>query len=268
MLAHHSDVLAHGGTGPNFYRAYYQAHPEAGTLQGGGTAGGLGLDEEFVESALVAGAWVKAWLGVEALAADLLRIAPSLPAALTEMGARHIVYRGSVLQLRVAHGEIDLRGSSIGGAGRVRLVFRGPFSQQAELLRNGQADSGEVRHEGGALIADTTLAADLFTVFDPGEPEPDGGDPEPDGGGGDTGPGPDGGNLADGVETDDSRRGDSTGQVGDSEAATMITQGCGCFNADPHLVVLWLVPLLLWRRRSSAGRGENVVLCHARRLLH
>ena len=46
IIAWFDEVQAAGG-----YRAYYDGSRE-GTLQGGGTAGGLGLNQEFFESVL------------------------------------------------------------------------------------------------------------------------------------------------------------------------------------------------------------------------
>jgi len=59
------------------YRAYYDGTRE-GTLQGGGTAGGLGLDEEFFESVLVPQVMLDGFLGF-APTMDGCRIDPLLP---------------------------------------------------------------------------------------------------------------------------------------------------------------------------------------------
>ena len=62
------EVQAAGG-----YRKYYDGLRE-GTLQGGGTAGGLGMDSEFFESALVPQVVVNGFLGF-APTADGFKIA-------------------------------------------------------------------------------------------------------------------------------------------------------------------------------------------------
>jgi hypothetical protein len=66
------DVRAEGG-----YRAFY-AMPGRGTLQGGGTAGGLGLDHEFLESVLVPQVMLQGFLGFRATATGY-EIRPRLP---------------------------------------------------------------------------------------------------------------------------------------------------------------------------------------------
>ena len=48
ILAWEKDVQSAGG-----YRKYYEGGKRGTTLQGGGTAGGLGIDYEFYESSLV-----------------------------------------------------------------------------------------------------------------------------------------------------------------------------------------------------------------------
>ena len=57
ILAWFREVQAEGG-----YRPYY-AKPDRGTLQGGGPPGGLGLDQEFLESVLVPQVMLYGFLG-------------------------------------------------------------------------------------------------------------------------------------------------------------------------------------------------------------
>jgi len=66
------EVQSEGG-----YRAYY-AKPGRGTLQGGGTAGGLGMDQEFLESVLVPQVMLYGFLGFQATA-DGYEVHPRLP---------------------------------------------------------------------------------------------------------------------------------------------------------------------------------------------
>ncbi len=67
-----AEVQAEGG-----YRKYY-AQPGRGTLQGGGTPGGLGLDHEFLESVLVPQVMLYGFLGFRPTG-DGFSIAPRLP---------------------------------------------------------------------------------------------------------------------------------------------------------------------------------------------
>lgn len=66
------EIQAAGG-----YRQYY-SHPGRGTLQGGGTPGGLGLDVEFLESVMVPQIMVYGFLGLRAEPSGF-RLNPRLP---------------------------------------------------------------------------------------------------------------------------------------------------------------------------------------------
>ncbi len=81
------ETQAEGG-----YRAYY-AKPGRGTMQGGGTAGGLGLDHEFFESALVPTFLVHGFLGLKA-GPDGLRAEPRLPKGWPSLTVRRVRFRG------------------------------------------------------------------------------------------------------------------------------------------------------------------------------
>lgn len=73
ILAWFEDVQAEGG-----YRKYY-AKPGRGSLQGGGTPGGLGLDHEFMESVLVPQVMLYGFLGFRPTG-DGFSLTPKLPA--------------------------------------------------------------------------------------------------------------------------------------------------------------------------------------------
>ena len=166
MLDHHRTVREFGGRGANFYRDYYAAHPELGALQGCGVPGGIGLDCEFVENMLVPAAWPVAWLGIESNAPGVLRIAPSRPPSLDEMGVRSVVYRGHRLDVRHGPGTIDLRGSTLGTVApeTLELVFRGHWPPEAIVLRDGVPAPGDITRALEGLTLRTPLAAALFEV--------------------------------------------------------------------------------------------------------
>ncbi|MFM1904998.1 MAG: hypothetical protein RLZZ440_2898, partial [Planctomycetota bacterium] len=83
-------VQAAGG-----YRAYY-AVPGRGSLQGGGTPGGLGCDMEFLESVLVPQVVLEGFLGLEPTV-DGCRISPRLPADWPAVTVRGIHLQGGVI---------------------------------------------------------------------------------------------------------------------------------------------------------------------------
>ncbi len=87
------EVQAEGG-----YRKYYVGHPERGTLQGGGTAGGLGLDHEFFESVLVPQVMIYGFLGFEPLA-DGFKLSPLLPKDWPVLRISNIRFHDQVLAI-------------------------------------------------------------------------------------------------------------------------------------------------------------------------
>jgi hypothetical protein len=95
------EVQAAGG-----YRKYYDGKRE-GSLQGGGTPGGLGLDHEFFESVLVPQVMLNGFLGF-APAGDGFRLSPQVPTAWPELTVSRIQFQDSVLRIRVAPKAIEV----------------------------------------------------------------------------------------------------------------------------------------------------------------
>ena len=88
------------------YRAYY-AKPGRGTLQGGGPAGGLGLDQEFMESILVPQVMLYGFLGVEPRPGGL-KVDPRLPSKAPSLAVTRVHASGHVLDLAAEPGVIRL----------------------------------------------------------------------------------------------------------------------------------------------------------------
>jgi Glycosyl hydrolase family 65, C-terminal domain len=101
VLAWFGEVQGEGG-----YRKYY-AKPGRGTLQGGGTAGGLGFDAEFMESALVPQVMLYGFLGAEPRPGGL-RLAPALPAAWPSLTITNVRVQGHMLDITASRDEIRL----------------------------------------------------------------------------------------------------------------------------------------------------------------
>lgn len=102
ILAWEKEVHAAGG-----YRAYYADGKQGTTLQGGGTAGGVGIDAEFFESSLLPSIVVYGFAGLSP-EPDGLHISPSLPQAVPELTVRNVLYRGTPLDVRVTLDAITL----------------------------------------------------------------------------------------------------------------------------------------------------------------
>lgn len=96
------DVQAAGG-----YRAYYKDGRDGATLQGGGTAGGLGLDAEFFESVLVPQVMLQGFLGFNARF-DGFDLNPKLPKEWPELSIDRIYYGNLTLGVTVRPQEIEI----------------------------------------------------------------------------------------------------------------------------------------------------------------
>ena len=109
ILAWFGEVRAEGG-----YRAYY-AKPGRGTLQGGGPAGGLGLDVEFLESALVPQVMLYGFLGCEPRPGGL-RLDPRLPADWPSLTITRVQAQNHVLDLTARPAEVLLTATATDGS--------------------------------------------------------------------------------------------------------------------------------------------------------
>ena len=113
IVAWFREVQAEGG-----YRAYY-AKPGRGTMQGGGPPGGLGMDQEFLESELVPQVMLYGFLGCEPRA-DGLHLTPRLPADWPELTVSPIQYRDHVLDVTARPGELRFA-TRVAGRELIRL---------------------------------------------------------------------------------------------------------------------------------------------------
>ena len=90
------EVMKYGG-----YRKYYNEGKGGTTLQGGGTAGGIGIDFEFVESSMLSAVVPYGFMGLRPDGAAL-NIEPNLPKECPEMTVRNLRYRGVPMDITVA----------------------------------------------------------------------------------------------------------------------------------------------------------------------
>ncbi|HET6455827.1 MAG TPA: glycosyl hydrolase family 65 protein, partial [Armatimonadota bacterium] len=89
------------------YRKYYDGTRE-GTLQGGGTAGGLGLDAEFFESVLVPQIMIDGFLGFKP-GVDGFTVNPRLPSDWPELMIDRIHWHDRVLTIRATKDSVEIR---------------------------------------------------------------------------------------------------------------------------------------------------------------
>lgn len=159
ILDWYAEVHAGGG-----YRKYYANIPDA-SLQGGGTAGGLGLDREFVENILVPQVMLHGFMGLEPRA-DGLGIHPNLPAVWPGLGVTRVDFHSMLFDITVADDRIKIVAK--GGLrrafklyvpeGKWRLEYRNAFGA---MLDGGMI---EVSSEDGFIAVKESDAISLELV--------------------------------------------------------------------------------------------------------
>ncbi len=112
------DVQRGGG-----YRAYYGKDPSRGTLQGGNSAGGLGIDKEFMESVLATQVMLYGFLGFQPTI-DGFAISPQLPKEWPELTISRIYLHDHVLEVTATKdGELKISGE---GGGADTIIVHAP----------------------------------------------------------------------------------------------------------------------------------------------
>lgn len=101
ILEWEREVRAAGG-----YRRYYAQRGV--TMQGGGTAGGIGIDYEFFESILLPSIVTYGFVGLNPRADLTLAIHPRLPQDSPQMGVNNLLYRHVRMDIQVSEGVIEL----------------------------------------------------------------------------------------------------------------------------------------------------------------
>ncbi len=109
ICAWYEEVKAAGGEGTRFYREYYDnLGDEEQTLQGGGTAGGLGLDEEFLENAILYATVPYGFFGLGSDGVGKLSVAPNLPEEQKFWEIENLMFNGVKYDLRVTNSSVEL----------------------------------------------------------------------------------------------------------------------------------------------------------------
>ncbi|MHB9038205.1 MAG: glucosidase family protein [Armatimonadota bacterium] len=124
------------------YREYYKQIPGS-PLQGGGAAGGLGIDVEFFESSLVPSAVIYGFMGLNPKSACLC-IDPKLPAACPEMTIKNMLYH------------------------EVRLDVKAGVNYVEITIKDMPTESLHLKFNHGRVIQGTTNKGHLFEISEPG----------------------------------------------------------------------------------------------------
>jgi len=97
------EVAAYGG-----YRKYYADGKGGTTLQGGNTAGGIGIDFEFTESSMLSAVVPLGFMGLRP-DGDSLNIEPNLPEGCPAMAVRNLLYQGVRMDVAVQADQVNIR---------------------------------------------------------------------------------------------------------------------------------------------------------------
>jgi hypothetical protein len=96
------EVAAYGG-----YRKYYGDGKGGTSLQGGGTAGGVGIDFEFTESSMLSAVVPLGFMGLNP-DGQVLHIEPNLPKDCPAMAVRNLLYQGVTMDVEVQPGKVTV----------------------------------------------------------------------------------------------------------------------------------------------------------------
>jgi len=156
ILEWFEEVQAAGG-----YRKYYDGKSREGSMQGGGTAGGLGIDQEFFESVLVPQVMLSGFLGF-APTGDGFRIGPKLPSDWPELSIDRIHYRDLVLRVRATGRTIEI--ACEGSTDEPCFVLL-PEGEWRATCAGNEAASIDRRCSDGAFVVDwSRMAGVRFTL--------------------------------------------------------------------------------------------------------
>lgn len=90
------------------YRAYYADESHGNSMQGSGTAGGIGIDLEFAETLLVPYTMIEGFLGFKATPGGYT-IHPNLPSDWESLTVSNLRFRGKMLTITVTKDSVDVK---------------------------------------------------------------------------------------------------------------------------------------------------------------
>jgi hypothetical protein len=112
------EVKKYGG-----YRKYYKDGKGGTTLQGGGTAGGIGIDFEFTESSMLSAVVPLGFMGLRP-DGQVLHIEPNLPQACPQMTVRNLLYQGVPMDITITKDGVVIL-IRAAPSGLLKMHFRG-----------------------------------------------------------------------------------------------------------------------------------------------
>lgn len=149
----YEDIKSAGGEGTRFYREYYDnLGDEEQCLQGGGTAGGLGLDEEFLENAILYATVPYGFFGLGSDGIGSLKVSPMLPSEQKFWEIENLMFNGAKYDLRITNSSVELwevRGAKSGMT--VTAQLKKP-SGSFTVIVNGKETNDYTEKDGYLLV--------------------------------------------------------------------------------------------------------------------
>ncbi|MCQ2449825.1 MAG: hypothetical protein MJ132_06520 [Clostridia bacterium] len=146
-----------------FYRAYYQQKGLA--LQGGGTAGALGLDTEFLENAILYATVPFGFFGLNSSKAGVLTVNPSLPKALTFWRMENLMFCGVKYDLEIGSDYVlleSVRGNTAGLC--VEVCMKTTVKQPKVYIGDQLLDASKYTVSGGTVTVSVPFTVQKITI--------------------------------------------------------------------------------------------------------
>ncbi len=164
IRAWYEDVQAAGGEGTRFYREYYDnLGDDSQTLQGDNTAGGLGLDAEFLENAILYATIPYGFFGLSSDAVGSLNVAPVLPQAQEYWEIENLMFNGAKYDLRITDTSAELWEVRNAKAGMTLTVKLKKPEKNFSVVVNGKAVTDYTEKDGYLYV--TMPFADGYVVI-------------------------------------------------------------------------------------------------------
>lgn len=157
IQAWYEKVKAAGGTGWDFYHAYYD-NTNIG-IQGGTSSGTIGVDYEFLEAALLLTAVPDAYFGLDTRYDGTLIVSPALPGALDYWRMENLTFGKYYYDLSIGQYFVQCSAVSEYTAGsglenaKLEIRMNEP-SFQYKIFLNGE-ETQDYRVEGGKIVLQT-----------------------------------------------------------------------------------------------------------------
>ena len=148
----YNDVKDAGGSGKNFYRAYY--NKKGIILQGGASSGVLGLDYEFIEATLLYTTIPETFFGLGSTEYNTLNITPALPSSLTYWKMENLAFANLTYDLTVGDDWVQINSVQGDATGKKVCVTLNAPEGSFEVRQHNKilAEGTDYKVENGKVI--------------------------------------------------------------------------------------------------------------------